>query len=107
MSCKEYWEGNPFLVRDYYQAHLLRNEQKNQEMWLQGYYNFIAYSTALSNLRLDGKKRKPNNYISEPLQLAAQTEKQKKEQEEKERSKIIASLSAWKINWDKANKKEQ
>lgn len=58
-------------------------------MHLQGYYNFIAVSTALSNFHLDGKKHKLNKYLEEPIRVTPLTEQEKAEKAEAERRKAI------------------
>jgi len=104
MTVKEFWEDDPMLVRAYYKAHKLRNEKRNQEMWLQGLYNFAAFSTALSNMHFDGKKHKPNQYLKEPFDLTPPEEKDPEIEAKKARAKLINQLNAWKEAWDKAHK---
>jgi len=72
MPSAEYWEGDPYLVRVYKRAHELRNEQRNQEMWLQGLYNCKAFDAVINMFSwgLNGKKgAKPNGYIEKPVDL--------------------------------------
>jgi hypothetical protein len=62
----------------YARAHELRNEQRNQEMWLQGLYDFKAFSAAVQffGWQLGGKKgAKPEPYLSSPVPI---TEREKK-----------------------------
>lgn len=49
MTYEEYWERDPYLIKDYVKAHELKNEQKNQEMWLNGFYTLEALSVVLNN----------------------------------------------------------
>ena len=102
MTYEQYWEGNPILVRYYHDAHLLKIEQKNQELWLQGLYFFYAISPALYNSNpLGSKTRKLQKYIEEPIRITPLTEEERKEKERKEKGKIISYLNKLKTSWDK------
>lgn len=101
MSENEFWERSPYLAKEYYKAHLLKIEQRNQELWMQGLYNFAAYSTALKNLNLDGKKRKPEKYLEKPIRITPLSDREKRIERENARQKIIESLTAWQKSWER------
>lgn len=90
MSSHQFWEDDPWLVESYLKANDFERQRKSNEMYLQGYYNFIAYSTALSNFHLDGKRHKPNKYLEEPIRLIPYTEEELAQKAEEERQKTIA-----------------
>jgi uncharacterized LabA/DUF88 family protein len=104
MPSVEYWEGDPYLVQAYREAHELRNEQRNQEMWMQGLYNCRAIAAGMGNQ--DKKTKKPIEYFNEPLQLKPKqkSEAEKQAEAEKVRQKIIADLTGWEKNWKKHNR---
>ena len=89
MTADEFWNGDVFLPVAYHNAEMLRKQKKSGEMWLQGLYNFHAFSTALSNLNFSGKRRKPNRYMDEPIRIVPLTEEEKAQKAEKERQKTI------------------
>ena len=68
MSSAEYWTGDPSLVRYYRQAYQIRQEEQNNNAWLQGLYVYDAVSTALYNFGLVlGKGNKPlKKYAEKP-----------------------------------------
>ncbi len=84
MTYEQYWEGDCTLVKYYRQAEELRNEKRNQELWLQGMYIYEALCDVSPILHAFAKKgAKPNSYSTKPYAI---TEKQiRQEREEKER----------------------
>ena len=71
MTSTEYWAGDPKLARFYRKAYRLKQEQMNQEAWLQGLYIYDAVSTALHNaLRGMGKNPPPaKDYAKVPYEI--------------------------------------
>lgn len=108
MTYEQYWYGSPYMIKAFEKAHDLRNQQKNQEMYIMGNYIFDALTIAFSNFHLDGKRHTMNKYLKKPydLEKSMVTESEKIELAEKERQKIIDGLNAWKKSWDKQHKKE-
>lgn len=91
VPCDEYWHGDYTSLQYYVKAHELRNEQRNQEMWLQGLYNYKAFESVIGMFSwgLGGRKgSKPESYISSPIPI---TEREK----EVERQRAIAKTLAW------------
>jgi hypothetical protein len=91
MSYEQYWERDPYLVRAYQEAHELYREQKNQEMYMQGLYNFDAFRAVIDMFSwgLGGKKgAKPSPYRDYPIPV---TEREKKA----EKQRAIAKTLAW------------
>ncbi len=104
MTYDEFWYGNPERYIAYRKAHELDIRRRNEEMWLQGLYNFSAFSTALSNIHFDGKQHQPNKYLEKPIELFEKTEEEKKIEAEKAKQKVIAQLNHFKEQWEKRKK---
>lgn len=103
MTTEEYWERNPYLVQSFKQAHLMKIEQRNQELWLQGLYVQKAFAVVIGNA-FAKKGEQKEKYFESPLRITPFTEKEKKQKAEKERQKIIAELTAWEKAWTAKNK---
>lgn len=102
MTYEQFWHGPPKLCESYRKLHRLKVEQRNQELWLQGLYNYDALAVALNN---SFSKRK-EKYMAEPLKLFEPTENEKKREADETRKKFIAKLDAWKQAFEKQNKTE-
>lgn len=81
MPYELFWDGDPNLVKAYREAHELRMELKNQEMWAQGKYELRAFKHALDlfAIGLNGGKGKANEYPNEPIPFTAREQKVAKE----------------------------
>ena len=105
MSSAEYWTGDPSLVRYYRQAYQIRQEEQNNNAWLQGLYVYDAVSTAIHNaMRGMGKSRTPaKEYAKAPYDIS------KKEKTEAQKLKIIEKeqekAAAWMENLVQRNKR--
>jgi hypothetical protein len=87
MTAEQFWEGSPDLVIYYRKAEELRNEKRNQELWLQGMYIYEALCDVSPILQAMAKKgTKAHPYSNKPYSI---TEKQRK-REEAEREREIA-----------------
>ena len=71
MSFAEYWTGEPSLVRYYRRAYKIKQEQDNNNAWLQGLYFYDAISTAIHNaMRGMGKNKLPaKEYAKQPYDI--------------------------------------
>ena len=100
MTPEQYWDGDCTLVKYYRKAEELRNEKRNQELWLQGMYIYEAICDVSPILHAFAKKgAKPHPYPSKPYALTeAQIRREKEEQErklaEKGRKFMEAMMSA-------------
>ena len=84
MTPEQYWEGDCTLTKYYRKAEELRNEKRNQELWLQGMYIYEALCDVSPVLHAYAKKgTKPSPYSSKPYPLTAQQVRH--EEEEKQR----------------------
>lgn len=97
MTPDEYWHGSPGLVQAYRKAYKIEKEERNWEMWLQGWYIYQAILAGLSRL---GEKSKHLDYPEEPIQLFPPTEKELTEQREKEAEILEARLNAFMRNFN-------
>lgn len=70
MPYELFWNGDPYLVETYRKTHQLQLEQRNQELWVQGLYNFRAFKSVIEGFAYalnGGKGTKPSEYPSEPI----------------------------------------
>ena len=100
MTFAQYWEGDAWLLKAYRRASQIQNQRMSEELWLQGYYNFHAFSVALSNLNFSKKKRKLNEYMKEPLRLLPLTKAEKEEKAKAERQKVIDYFNNLAKKWE-------
>lgn len=100
MTPEEFWEKDPFLVQAYRKALRIKNDMKNQELWLQGLYFYNAIANVIASaFSKNGSNAK---YLEEPIDLhPEETLERRKEQA---RKKIVAQLNAWKKAWESTHK---
>lgn len=99
MTYEQFWYGEPQMASAYRKAHDLLMEERNQQMYMQGAYNFHAITTALSNIHLDGKHHKINQYLDKPFEIRPKTEIEKEIEGEKQKENVISALTRWAKNW--------
>ena len=86
MTPEQYWEGDCTLAKYYRKAEELRNEKRNQELWLQGMYIYEAICDVAPVLHAFAKKgTKPTPYSDKPYAL---NDKQIKRNEEEKQRKL-------------------
>lgn len=104
MSSAEYWEGDPSLARYYRKAYKIKQEEINNNAWLQGVYIYDAISTALHNA-LRGKNQRAREYAKQPYDFKNKhkTEFEKAKEVEIEQEKALA----WMENFVRINNKKQ
>jgi hypothetical protein len=86
MTSEQYWDSDCTLVKYYRKAEEMRNEKRNQELWLQGMYVYEAICDVAPILHAFAKKgTKPTPYTAKPYPLNA---KQIKRDEEEKRRKL-------------------
>ena len=77
MTLDQYWDGDSTLVKYYRKAEEIRNEKRNQELWLQGMYVYEAICDVSPILHAFAKKgTKPTPYSAKPYPLNAKQIKQ-------------------------------
>lgn len=84
MTPEQYWDGDPELVKYYRKAEEIRNEKRNQELWLQGMYIYEALCDASPIFHAFAKKgTKPRPYSTAPYALTVKEQRREKEVKEK------------------------
>ena len=84
MTYEQFWKGDPTLVIYYRKADEIRNEKRNQELWLQGLYIYEAICDVSPILHAFAKKgAKPHPYTNTPYPLT--TKERTRIAEDKER----------------------
>jgi hypothetical protein len=106
MSYAEYWEGDSSLTRYYRKAYQIKQEEINNNAWLQGLYIYDAVSTALHNaMRGMGKNKPPaQKYAQKPYEF------NKKEKSEAEKAREVEieqqKAAAWMENFVRINQSQ-
>jgi hypothetical protein len=104
MSSAEYWEGDCSLTRYYRKAYKIKQEETNNNAWLQGLYVYDAISTALHNA-LKGKNQKAREYAKQPYNY--DNNKEKSESEKAKEVEIEQQKAyAWMENFVRINQKK-
>ena len=86
MTYEQYWEGDCTLTKYYRKADKIRNDRRNEELWLQGMYIYEALCDVSPVLHAFAKKgTKPLPYSSKPYAI---TEAQHRQDEEEKERKI-------------------
>ena len=102
MTPEQYWDGDCTLVKYYRKAEELRNEKRNQELWLQGMYVYEAICDVSPILHAFAKKgTKPTPYSAKPYPLnEAQVKRDEDEKQRKlaEKGKRFMEAMAASIN---------
>ena len=106
MSYAEYWEGDVKLAQYYRKAYRIKQDEINNNAWLQGMYIYDAVSTALHNaLRGMGKTKPPaRDYAKQPYEFRnkVKTEAEKAKEIEIEQEKA----AAWMENFVRMNQSQ-
>lgn len=106
MTSEDYWHGDPTLPEAYRRMHMLKQDEANQKAWWQGYYNYVAVSTALQNgFRKKGAKAQP--YLKEPLPIREKTELEKEQEAIKTRENLVSFLNKMKSDYDRKKSEEK
>ena len=102
MTPEQYWDGDCTLTKYYRKAEELRNEKRNQELWLQGMYVYEAICDVAPILHAFAKKgTKPTPYASKPYPLTreqVQNEEEEKQRKVAEKGKRFMEAMAASIN---------
>lgn len=99
MTYKQFWEDDPYLAVVYRKRHKLLREEKNQQLWMQGLYNHIAFRAVISAFLT----KHPEQYCEKPILLSKTAEGRKRTQEEQveEVVAVLNQLSAMYKNTEK------
>lgn len=100
MTYEQFWYGDPYLAVYYRKAHELRIEQRNQELWLQGLYNYNAMQVAIGNAFSKQKQK----YINKPIPLFKPSEEERQRQIAENNRKLVEQLNRFKDEFNKRKK---
>lgn len=107
MTWEQYWNGDPWMVVYYSQAHDLAIRQRNQELWMQGLYNHDAFAVVLANAFAQ-KGTTPKKYLEKPLDiLLPKSEEEIEAEEERELRKMVKQLNSWQKAFDAQNREDK
>lgn len=93
MSYEEFWYASPCLIKTYLKAHELKVEQRNQELFLQGLYNYKAFQAVIEEFSygLSGKKgKKPEGYLEYPIPITEHEKEMEKQRRILHTMEIVA-----------------
>lgn len=82
MTYEQFWYESPTIRRIYHKVYEEKLALRNQELWLQGLYNYRAFDSALQNFGYGlggGKGKKPQGYLKNPVPLTEIEKKMEKE----------------------------
>jgi len=97
MTWDDYWNGDPQMTVAFRKMHRLKQESRNQEMWLQGMYIYEALLDVSPMFHDLVKEPKPIPYPAKPYPISKTDSEKRKEQEQIENDKKIqAGVRAWK-----------
>ena len=103
MTRAEYWNDDCDLARVYRKKHQYEMEQRNHELWLQGFYIYEAMLCVSPVFHDFAKNPKPLPYREEPFPITPKAQEEVKEtKEETARELQKDHLVAW---MQKVNKK--
>lgn len=85
MTYEQYWYGDPWMVRYYEDAYLLKRKVRNEELWLQGLYIYRAVHAVVASA-LGNRSEK---YINNPIDFLPKTKAEKKRDQYQKRQKVI------------------
>ncbi len=91
MPVEDYWEKPQRYCNYYLEAHMMKNQQRNEEMWVQGMYFYDAVRVALQN-GFGKKGAKRAKYAEKPFEIYPKLKTQEEIAVERERQKITDNL---------------
>ena len=95
VSWDEFWYGDYCRLKFYEENYYRQKELKNQELWLGGFYNYMAVSSALAQMFNPNAQAK---YPEKPIDF--ETEEKSPEEKQKEAIKRMqAQLVAIQQQW--------
>ena len=102
---EEFWYGDYCRLKYYVESYIQKKKMDNEMLWLQGMYNYQAFSTVMDafGAGLSGKRTK-SKYAEKPYDIVEKTEREKAIEIEEKRKRVIANLNAianaWKAKKD-------
>lgn len=68
MTYDQYWYGDPMMARQFYEAHKLKKEMRNELAWINGLYVLKALQATVGNI-VKKKTDKPFEYPDKPIEI--------------------------------------
>ena len=98
-----------WLVKTFREAHNLKLEMRNQEMYLQGLYNYQGFSAVIANFANGfSKHRKPPvSYPDKPIRVTRLSEREKKVEKKRAELTIRQRLEALKKRFDDNSRRKE
>lgn len=98
---EQFWRMNPRLLEPYYEAERLKEQQRDNHMWIMGAYVFEAVQIAIGNA-FRGKGKKPRPYREKPFSVDVREERGELTEEEKyaKTQMLFKALQVMKVNYD-------
>ena len=81
MTYEQYWYGDVWMVRAFYEADKIRKQEMDAQAWLHGLYVYKAISATVGNI---GNKGQKIEYPKEPLYKPEPMDRIEKEQQEEQ-----------------------
>ena len=100
MTYNEYWYGDPLMVRAFYKAEELRQENMDRQAWFNGLYFMSALNATVGNI---GNKGTLNEYPKEPVSDTNRREKAQLNTERKKEQEAVWA-KAWMTQFVEAGK---
>lgn len=91
--CSEFWNGDYTLLKNYVRQHELAVEQRNQELWLQGFYIYEAFAVVMQNA-FGRKGATKAEYPKEPHRITPLTDHEKEMEKRKKVEEFRSQLMA-------------
>ena len=91
MNYEQYWYDDPMLINSYIKAEEIRQVKKNNELWLQGLYVYIAICDLVPVLNPFSKDHKAKNYLDKPIPI---TQREQEAYEQERVIKIVNKLNS-------------
>lgn len=91
MNYEQYWYDDPMLINSYIKAEEIRQVKKNNELWLQGLYVYIAIGDLVPVLNPFSKDHKAKKYLDKPIPI---TQREQEAYEQERVIKIVNKLNS-------------
>lgn len=90
MTWEQYWYGDPWMVRAFQDAYLLKRRIKNEELWLEGLYIYRAVYAVIAS----AFGNRSEKYVSTPFDFLPKTKAEKEQEEFEKKQKVIRYLDS-------------
>lgn len=96
----EFWYGDYCKLKYYENTYRLTKKMKNELLWLQGMYDYEAFSVTLARAF---DKHSKADYSKKPYEIVEKTEREKQLEIEEKQKTIIRNLNRIAAEWEKRN----